>query len=31
MGDRARLILTGLITAAICAVMIYASYFHLSL
>ena len=31
MGDRARLVLTGVITAAICAVLVYASYFHLTL
>jgi len=31
MADRLRLILIGLITALVCGMMLYASFFHLSI
>jgi hypothetical protein len=30
MSNRIRLILLGIVTAAICGIMIYASFFHLT-
>jgi hypothetical protein len=30
MGDRSRMVLIGIITTLVCAIMVYATFFHLT-